>query len=290
MKEIQSVIVVVLLALFSFVSSSTSIKAQGFMTESGQMSNASNPSNDSPYKTVKRKGRPLLAYDFVHEKDVLWEKRIWRSINLKEKMNHFFRAEKNPLISIIIEEAQNQEITLYSTFDDEFSTALTREELLMLSGSYDTIMMYDPESFEEIYEVVYNEFDPQEVKEYRIKEVWFFDEETSTMNVRIIGIAPIRDMYDNNGNFIARTPMFWMYYPDARPILHQYIAPSDKNDAFSLSWTDIFDAHYFASRIIKESNLYDRRLQDYLEPEQALLEGEKIHQEIFNFEHDLWSY
>ena len=68
MKEIQSVIVVVLLALFSFVSSSTSIKAQGFMTESGQMSNASNPSNDSPYKTVKRKGRPLLAYDFVHEK------------------------------------------------------------------------------------------------------------------------------------------------------------------------------------------------------------------------------
>jgi hypothetical protein len=57
-----------------------------------------------------------------------------------------------------------------------------------------------------------------------------------------------------------------------------------------MTWEDLFEMRFFASYIYKESNVYDRRLQDYLSGVDLLLEADKIKQEIFNFEHDLWSY
>ena len=43
-------------------------------------------------------------------------------------------------------------------------------------------------------------------------------------------------------------------------------------------------------RGLKESNVYDRRVMDYKAGIDILYEAEKIKYEIFNFEHDLWSY
>jgi len=47
---------------------------------------------------------------------------------------------------------------------------------------------------------------------------------------------------------------------------------------------------YFSSYISQESNVYDRKVEDYLSGVDMLLEAEKIRMEIFNFEHDLWEY
>jgi hypothetical protein len=46
----------------------------------------------------------------------------------------------------------------------------------------------------------------------------------------------------------------------------------------------------FSSYITKESNVHDRRIQDYKQGIQTLIEADKIHNEIFNFKHDLWVY
>ena len=62
------------------------------------------------------------------------------------------------------------------------------------------------------------------------------------------------------------------------------------NDASTLSWFDIFEARYFSSYIYKESNVYDRRIQDYKNGIDILYESEDIKNTIFNFEHDLWEY
>ena len=57
------------------------------------------------------------------------------------------------------------------------------------------------------------------------------------------------------------------------------------------SWEDVFEARYFNSYIIQESNVLDRRIDGYLTSgRERLLEAERIKQEIFNFEQDLWSY
>ena len=47
---------------------------------------------------------------------------------------------------------------------------------------------------------------------------------------------------------------------------------------------------YFASFIYKESNVYDRKIEDYLTGTDLLMESERIKSDIFNWEHDLWQY
>lgn len=269
-------------------SNTTNTGGTGGITESGKTN--SNTPRDNFYDRYLYKEKRIVEYDFIHEKDVFWEKRVWRVIDVREKMNHPFRFEKEPFINILIKHAKDGDIQLYSTMDDEFKVSMTPDEMKQIGSSVDTVITFDPETFEEIVTVVVNDLNPEDIKKYRIKEVWFFDEETSTMGVRILGIAPIIQRFDDNGNFLNEGPMFWAYYPELRDILARHEAFNEHNDAMRMSWEDVFESRHFASYIIKESNVYDRRIQDYKAGIDALLEAEKIKEGMFNFEHDLWEY
>lgn len=261
------------------------------VTESGNVDQVK--PRDNFYNRYLYTEKQVIPYDFIHEKDVFWERRIWRLIDIREKMNHPFKNEKEgeSFIEIILAHAKAGDITLYHTFNDEFTEAMTQEEMQNLGSSVDTIITFDPETFQEIVQVVVNDLNPEDIKKYRLKEVYFFDEEKSALDVRILGIAPIIDRVDNNGNFLNSGPMFWAYYPELRDILARHEAFNPHNDAARMSWEDIFEARLFASYIIKESNVYDRRIKDYkTNPMDMLLESDKLKEQIFHFEHDLWSY
>jgi hypothetical protein len=57
-----------------------------------------------------------------------------------------------------------------------------------------------------------------------------------------------------------------------------------------LSWEDLFETRMFESFIYKESNVYDRAIIEYATGVDQLLESDRIKQEMFEFEHDLWTY
>lgn len=245
---------------------------------------------DGVYERTTIKEKRILKYDNIREADVFWQKRIWRVIDVREKMNKPFVYPEAPFINLIMDAAENGTITLYSTIDDKFTEPLDPEEAASIGASVDTIITFDPETFEETVKVVRNELNWEDIKRFRLKEDWFFDEETSTLQVRILGIAPLREVYDDQGNFKYEQPMFWAYYPELRKELARHEAFNPFNDAARMSWEDILEMRYFSSYIYKESNVYDRRIQDYMSGTDILLESEKIRNEIFNFEHDLWSY
>ena len=186
--------------------------------------------------------------------------------------------------------AINGDITVYSPEDDKFSAKLDPSEVATMGASVDTVTTFDPETYEETIQVVRNELNPEDIKRFRIKEVWFFDEETSTLQVRILGIAALQDVKDDNGNFLYELPMFWVYYPECREVLARHQVFMEGNDASPITWEDLMEMRFFSSYIYKESNVYDRRLKDYLVGVDLLLEADNIKREIFNFEHDLWSY
>ena len=154
----------------------------------------------------------------------------------------------------------------------------------------DTITTFHPETYVEEIKIVKDELNWEDVKRIRIKEQWFFDENTSTLQVRILGIAPLIDVRDENGNFRYEKPLFWVYYPEVRPVLARKKVFNSLNDAALTSWDDLFERRFFASYIFKQSNVRDERLQSVYSGVDLLLEADKIKQEIFNFEHDLWSY
>ncbi len=246
---------------------------------------------DSPYDRKIFKEKRVLTYDDIREADVFFEKRIWRVIDVREKINKPFVYPKQPFVAIIMDAAKASEVTLYSTVDgDEFKTKLTADEVSQMGASVDTVVTYDPETYEEKIKIVRNELNPEDIKRFRLKEVWFFDKESSTLQTRILGIAPIKEVKDDKGNFRFEQPMFWAYYPILRQILAKHEAFNPLNDAQRMTWEDVFEMRLFSSYIMKESNVYDRRVQDYKQGIDILLEGENIKNTIFNFEHDLWTY
>ena len=234
--------------------------------------------------------RRVLPYDPIREADIFWEKRIWRIIDVREKMNLPFAYPEEPFFSILMTAATEGEITAYGVEDDKFSYPLEPEEVASMGATVDTIITFDPETYEEQIQVVRNDLNPEDIKQFRMKEIWFFDEESSRLDVRILGIAPLRDEYDEQGNYKYTIPLFWVYYPDCREILARYKVFNAGNDASPLSWEDMMEMRYFSSYISQESNVYDRKIQDYLSGVDMLLEAEKIRLEIFNFEHDLWEF
>lgn len=232
----------------------------------------------------------VMAYPPVREADIFWEKRVWRIIDTREKMNLAFRYPEKTFFEILVDGARNGDVKLYSTEDDKFSYPLQDKELDNILFNTDTTEVINPATQMSELVVYQDELNYDDVKRYRLKEVWFFDSNYSTMRVRILGIAPLIDVKDDNGNFLYEKPLFWVYYPEMRELLarNEYYNPLNDNPA--MSWEDIFEMRYFASVIIKESNIHDRRIQDYLTGVDALMEADKITQEIFNFEQDLWSY
>jgi gliding motility associated protien GldN len=236
----------------------------------------------------------VLPYEPIREADIAWEKRIWRIVDTREKRNLVFRYPEKSFFSIIQELANVGEINVFR--DDRFTEPIDGDELVQLLNRVDTSVVFDPETYEEEIKITTSEINWEDINRYRVKELWFFDEETSRLRVRILGIAPIKEEYDEEtGIFKYEAPLFWVYYPQVREPLSKFQVFNDNNDVAPMTWYDLFEARTFASYIYKQSNVLDLRLKDYFgEGEQVgfdiLLESEKIKNDLFNFEHDLWEF
>ena len=245
---------------------------------------------DLPWDRIEPIEREIIPYDHIRQADVFWHKRVWRIIDVREKMNLNFRYEgvdwqdMKPLITVLMNSVEQGEIDAYD--EDNFRTKVTWDNIQRKISSVDTIPQYDLDGNYIGDTIVKNDFNPDLVKKFRLKEDWFFDEETSTMQVRIMAISPL--YYDEEAEI--EIPMFFLYYPKLREILVKQDAFNWKNDAVRWSWDDIFEMRYFSSYVWKESNVFDRRIQDYALGLDALRESERIKNEIFETEHDLWSF
>jgi gliding motility associated protien GldN len=248
---------------------------------------------DGVYEKVTTVEKEIIPYDDIREADVFWSKRVWRSIDVREKMNLVFAYPQLPLITIIHTAATNGDLSVYDMTvlnADQFTEKLDVSKVQLIGNSVDTISRINPITLQQEQVIQTNEFDPLKIIKYKLKEDWFFDEETSTFQVRIIGIAPVIESYSSDGNYLGDETMYWIYYPDLRPVLAKYEAYNTGNDAIRLSWEDLMEARLFSSYITKESNVYDRVIQEYTVGLDALFESDRIKQELFEFEHDLWSY
>jgi gliding motility associated protien GldN len=257
-----------------------------------QNSNADLVKNSRPSGDIYRTDiaeRLPLEYPHLEERDVLWEKRIWREIDVRELQNHHFAYEKRHFVTILLDALKNNKISAYSTSNDEFTEELSYKDISKIINTCDTSFVTDSESGL-VTEVPFtNEFDPKSILRYRIKEVVYFDSKLSRMNHRILGIAPIMNRYDNQNNLIGAVPLCWFYYNDLRNVLAKEPIFNSASDSRSLTWDDVFQIRYYSSFITKESNLKDARLQDLYSGINILYESEKIHENIRNREADMFS-
>lgn len=80
----------------------------------------------------------------------------------------------------------------------------------------DTIITFDPVSFEESIMIVNTQykFDAENITDFRVAQEFYFDVETNTIKSRILAVAPMRKEFDANGNFKYNVLLFWIVYDD----------------------------------------------------------------------------
>lgn len=261
--------------------------------------------NDAPFDKNMITERTPLDYEHLRWDDALFTERIWREIDLREKINMPFRykAEDDAgdlrFISILLNAVRKGDVTAFdANIDDRFTTPLSLEQVngIISGGEPDTTPVYDLIDPTRIvkYVVTTRGFNPDDVMKIRIKEDWVFDREASRLFVRILGIAPLKTLFWQDGTERGVTPMFWIYYPDIRQALAKHEVYNPKNMGVGrITWEELFESRMFSSYIVKSSldNPLNKQIRDFIkDPILRLLEGENIKERIFNYEQNLWSY
>lgn len=266
--------------------------------------------NDGIYERETIKQRIPVPYPHLREADMMWTKRVWRIVDLRQRMNHplYFPTtrmhDRSSLVQRLMDAIKYNEINAYDAdVDDEFSALISYDQILTKLDARDRERAdVSPITRRDTIIVIPGSINWAEIKQLEIKEEWYFDRQYSTMHVRIIGICPIRvytriaqgasdDDFEMQGETL-RSRLFWVYYPHARSILANTAAFNSQNDAQRNSFDDLFFKRRFSSYIVAESNVHNnRRVNEYVFGGLPnMQESERIKEEIFSWEHDVWEY
>lgn len=246
--------------------------------------------------------RTPLPYEHLRWDDALFMEKVWRELDLREKMNQTFRYEAEDdngsqmFMNILLDALKKDSVVAFA--DERFTTPLTLGDIesKTVGGPSDTTPVVDPTNPNRIIEYVVTKetFNPKLVTKLRMKEEWVFDRESSRMISRIIGIAPVIERPRPGSKVPASEVLFWVYYPDLRKTLARYEVYNPKNMGYGrMTWEELFEARMFSSYITKSTldNPGNKTIRQMIkDPILALLEGENIKERIFNYEQDLWSY
>jgi gliding motility associated protien GldN len=244
--------------------------------------------------------RKAMGYPYLREADVMWSKRIWRIIDLKQKLNLPLAwpasgtiTNRKSLVDVLFDALKEGSITAYS--DEEWVLPTTMKDIEATGGArVDTQKLTRATPpYEEYDTVIAKNFNRDKVILFRVKEDWFFDKQRSVMDVRIIGIAPVVYAEDETGNIREgnfQKVLCWFYYPELRNLLANKEVFNRQNDAERRTFEDIFQKRMFSSLIYKEANVYDRKIDEYKTGINQVLESDRVKQDIMNLEHDMWEY
>jgi gliding motility associated protien GldN len=248
--------------------------------------------------------RTPLPYENLREEDALFSEFVWEEIDGREKINRPFIYQAydddgdQRFFALLLRAIEKDGVVPFSAEggDDRFTKPLGVDEVnAMLKGSLDTQLVQNinnPNIFDT--SIIYNTKlapNPDSIYTFRLKEQFIFDNRTSRMYCRIIGIAPVATIVINNKP-IKRT-LFWIYYPELRATLAKNQVYNPKNISNRITWEELFESRYFNGYVVKSTldNYNDKMLNAlYKDPNKRLLEGEKIRQRIFDYEQDRWVY
>jgi gliding motility associated protien GldN len=250
-----------------------------------------------------------LEYGYVDDRDIMFSKLIWEKIVLDERANFplYFPVDTNnigsnrrSLFDVLVKAIKDGRIQ--HMYDDSyFSAELTVKDLGPRMSKIDTldigIEQYNAEGFVDPQYIIKRDIQAYDISAYFIKGLWYFDKRLGELRYRLLGIAPaapdvnfIDSEDEANKQPIA---LFWVFFPQAREVLHEAKSFNDKNSAMAVSFDHLLNSRRFNGYVYKEENVYgDRQVNEYVADNalMQLLESDRIKEKIRNFEQDMWAY
>jgi len=247
-----------------------------------------------------------LEYGYVDDRDILFSKMVWEKIVLDERANfplyypidtNNIGSDRRSLYDVLMKNIKNGKIK--NIYDDSyFTTKRTLKDIESALKMVDTTE-YGIEQLnagEELSAEYINKRDitSADIKEYHIKGLWYFDKRQAEMKYRLLGIAPVAPdvnfIDDDQPDLVA---LFWVFFPDAREVLHEAKSFNNQNSSMPFSFDHVLNARRFQGYIFREENVQgDRAISEYVSQNalMQLLESERIKDKIRDFELDMWTY
>ncbi|GAA5040477.1 hypothetical protein GCM10011506_41050 [Marivirga lumbricoides] len=261
----------------------------------------------------------------IHEDDMMYKKRVWRRMDLKEKQNKSFFASGNEITKIIIDAAKAGILPIYAT--DSLTSRLTKEEFLTNlenpqlrgmdeqlggggddwgggaddgwgdTGGDDTSggdSWGDESTASADIGPIDTKFAPRDVSVLEIIEDMIFDKKRSVLVWDIQAIKLVIPAEKFTAGILREVGVF--KYKDLvklfRSMPDEAIWFNAQNSAAHKNLADAFALRLFNARIIKVANPNDDAVIDvYSEsPRQGILASQWMEYELMEKEHELWSY
>ncbi len=243
-----------------------------------------------------------LPYGYISDRDVLWSKVVWEFVDLNQKINlpYYYPIDttstsnsRRSLFDTLMKGIKEGKIKeVYQ--DSYFTTKIGMKEIKQMTENIREVDGGEEQGgYSDPYYV-----QSQDIKGYLIKGIWYFDKRQGELKYRMLALAPMGpdvqvmgvDEIDDSDNIYE---LFWVFFPDARDVLHSSKVFNPKNSAHPISYDNLLNARRFNSTIVKEENLYgDRKIADYIRGNSLfqLLEADRIKEGIRNREMDMWNY
>ena len=250
-----------------------------------------------------------LEYGYVDDRDIMYSKMTWERVVLDERVNFplYYPVDTNnigknrrSLFDVLWNSVKKGD--LENIYDDSYFTAKrTIKDLKASMSKIDTLDIgyeqYNADGYVDPEYIVKTDITSFHVSAYLMKGLWYFDKRQAEMKYRLIGIAPAApdvNFLDSDDEANKEPiPLFWVFYPDARDILHEAKAFNNENSAVSFSFDHLLNSRRFNGYVYKEENVYgDRKVTEYISENalMQLLESDRIKEKIRNFELDMWAY
>lgn len=258
-----------------------------------------------------------LPYGYIDEKDVLKSMVVWEIIDLNDKINQPFYHNSDGLVTqnkslyqILIDGINSGKIT--EVYDDDLfsrrlaadeiqkrtSKTVVSDELIDKINSGATVTDADKQAGTDVYQTK-----TEDVKLIKIKGMWYIDKRDGQMKYRLLGIAAMGkdpqtmgviggdgELVDSGDDYID---LFWVYYPNVRPLLANSLVFNHKNLSSDITYDDILNARRFSSVIYKSDNgMGNGVIADYIpnNADEQMEESERIKNQILMMENEMWNY
>ncbi|MFZ9847083.1 MAG: hypothetical protein ACO3EE_02890 [Flavobacteriales bacterium] len=171
---------------------------------------------------LKHNSKGYIDYFPITEKNVVWAKRIWRTIDSKNNPALF---KNDALFKVLQKIPLNDSVKIYK--DDEFKEAISSKDIKLKNTK---------------------------IVAYKIKEDCFTDNQRFVFETRTIGICPV------GINEITKdtSDLYWIYWPYIRVHLAKEKTKEVTLSSRVNTLDDLFFFRNFSSTIYKESFVFDK--------------------------------
>jgi gliding motility associated protien GldN len=255
----------------------------------GSISLDTSKPTDGYYRLANLKGAKPFPFPKEDKNTVKFYKRIWREINVQDSENRMFSMPGETLVSFIMGGIKNGKLIAYD--DDGFKKKLTYSKVLSRFRDSSIVTLIDTNGEMTGTKTVLNEFNPDSVTRFEIKEDIFFDKVRGRVVTQIITIGPVKSLKTTTGQYIGDSHPFYLNFEQCRKLFAAREVIDPQRDIYNISFDDVFIQRNFKSLIVKESNPADLRIRDkYPDRARQIRESNRIEREILRYKRSLWKY